>query len=312
MPRLTLGFRPLTDAVLAITLIACGGSWTTSQVVLAQSRSLFVSVTDADGATVTDLTAEEMVVRSDGVVCETLSLEPVGWPVRVTVFVDNNRTLASHAIGDMREGLRLFLDALPANVEVGLATIAERPQFVTPHTSDREALATGIGLLAPIPGAATFLDALVEEAERLDEDEERGYFPVIVMVATSGEEGSNMERRRPFERMMLHLRDGKATVHTRLFAPTSFRRQGRVSQIRWGIDISRATGGSYESLSVSSAFRNLLAELGRDIARKHRLVSTQYRVTCEPPDGASATPAIFVGTTRSGLDVLSTTDGNLP
>ena len=137
MLMLTLRFRAVTDAVLALTLIVCGGPWTTSQVVQAQSRSLFVSVTGADGAPVTDLTAEEMVVEHDGVACETLSLEPIGWPVRVTVFVDNNRTLASQAIGDMREGLMRFVDALPTEVQVGLATIAERPQLVTPHTSCR-------------------------------------------------------------------------------------------------------------------------------------------------------------------------------
>lgn len=309
---LPLRFRPLIEAVLALTFIGCGGPWITSPVVQAQSRSLFVSVTDADGAPVTDLTAEEMVVRSDGVVCETLSLEPIDWPVRVTVFVDNNRTLASQAIGDMREGLKLFLDALPPEVEVGLATLAERPQWVTPHTSDREEHATGIGLLAPIPGAAAFLDALIEEAERLDEDEERQHFPVIVMVATTGEEASTRERRGPFERMMQRLRGTKATVHTRLFAPTSLRRQGRVPQIRWGIDIGKATGGTYKSLNASSAFRSLLAELGQEVARKHRLVSSQYRVTYVPPEGGSDQPAIYVGTSRAGLDVLSTVDGNVP
>ena len=309
---LTLRFRPVTDAVLAITLIVCGGPWTTSQVVQAKAGR-FSSASPAPPVRRSPtLTAEEMVVEHDGVACETLSLEPIGWPVRVTVFVDNNRTLASQAIGDMREGLMRFVDALPTEVQVGLATIAERPQFVTPHTSNREELATGIGLLAPIPGAAAFLDALIEEAERLHEDEERQYFPVIVMVATTGEEASTKERQRPFERMMQHLRETKATVHTRLFAPTSLRRQTGVSQVRWGIDISKATGGTYKSLNVRSAFRSLLAELGQDITRKHRLVSSQYRVTYAPPDGASDQPAIFVGTTRPGLEVLSTIDGNVP
>ena len=311
----TARLRHLTGALLALAFVVFGAPWITIQLVSAQSRSLFVSVTDADGEPVTDLTAEEIVVQYDGVACETLTLEPLEWPVRVTVFVDNNRTLAGRAIGDMREGLTLFLDALPEEVEVGLATTAERPQFVTPHTTNREELATGIGLLVPIPGAATFLDALIEEAERLDEDEERQYFPVIVMVSTSAGEGSTQDRQRPFERMMQRLLDMKATVHTRMFAPISVsavRREGRGSQIRWGIDLSKATGGSYKSLNTSSAFRNLLPELGQDVARKHRLVSTQYRVTCAPPDGASDQPAIFAGTTRPGLTVLATIDGNLP
>ena len=230
-----------------------------------------VSVTDADGTPVTDLTAEEMVVEHDGVACETLSLEPIGWPVRVTVFVDNNRTLASQAIGDMREGLMRFVDAFPTEVQVGLVTIAERPQLVTPHTSNREELATGIGLLAPISGAAAFLDALIEEAERLDEDEERQYFPVIVMVATTGEEASTKERQRPFERMMQHLRETKGRCTPGCSRPLRCEDKRGVSQVSWGNDISKATGGTYKSLNVRSAFRSLLAELGQDIARNHRL-----------------------------------------
>ena len=67
------------------------------------------------------------------------------------------------------------------------------------------------------------------------------------MVATTGEEASTKERQRPFERMMQHLRETKATVHTRLFGPTSLRRQTGVSQVRW----HRHQQGDWGNLQVA-------------------------------------------------------------
>ena len=304
--------RPLTGTLLALVLIVFGAPWTkTSQVARAQTQSLFVSFTDADGVPVTDLTRQDVVVELDGERAETLNLEPIDWPVRVTVFVDNGigaRPLLDH----MREGLRLFVNALPPDVEVAIATIGGRPQFWAQHTTDREELMDAIGVIAPQYGAASFLDALYEEAERLHEDEEGQYFPVIVMVATNGPEGSSRVRDKPFREMMERLFANTAIVHTRLFTHTSVSgvKQGG-GQIRWGIDIGEATGGSYQGLSSPNGYRTLLPQLAEDLARKHRLVSNQYRLTYAPPEGASDQPAIRVLTTRGGVNMIPTRDGNI-
>ncbi len=117
--------RHRTGALLALVLIVFGAPCT-SQAVSAQIQSLFISFTDADGVPVTDLTRQEVVVESDGERCETLDFEPIDWPVRVTVFVDNG-VGTRPVLDDMREGLRLFVDALPPDVEVAIATIGGRP-----------------------------------------------------------------------------------------------------------------------------------------------------------------------------------------
>ncbi len=310
----TTRLRPLTGALLGLILIVFGAPWTkTSQVVSAQSQSFFVSFTDADGVPVTDMTAQEVVVELDGEHGQTLNLEPIDWPVRVTVFVDNGLT-SLPALDHMREGVRLFVDALPPDVEVAIGTIGGRPQILARHTTDRAELTDAIGAIAPdMEGAATFFDALYEEAERLHEDEEGQYFPVIVMIATNGPEGSTRVRDKPFREMMERLLANGATLHTLIHAPTSVSgvKQGG-NQIQWGIDIGEATGGSYEGLSSPNGFRTLLPQLAEDLARKHRLVSNQYRVTYAPPEGASDQPAIRVLTTRGGVNMAPTRDGNLP
>ena len=69
--------------------------------VSAQNQQLFLSVTDGDGEPVTDLAPDELLVKWDDQDCETLNLEPIDWPVRITVFVDNGvgsqRCPAEHA-----------------------------------------------------------------------------------------------------------------------------------------------------------------------------------------------------------------------
>ena len=216
----------------------------------------------------------------DGKHGETLNLEPIDWPVRVTVFVDNGQ-VSLPALADMREGLRLYVDKLPLDIEVAIATIGGRPQFWAEHTTDREELLNAIGVIAPQPiDAAKFLDALSEEAKRPHEDEEGQYFPVMVMVSTNGPEQSGQARDKPFREMMERLFANKATVHTLLFSNPSLAAEnsGRGGlQQRWGIDIAAATGGVYQGLISANGYRTLLPQLAGDIGRKHLLVSTQFR-----------------------------------
>ena len=111
----TARLQPVAGALLALAVILFGAPWATSQVALAQEQTLFVSVVDANGVPVTDLGPEEIVVQWDEVACETVELEPIDWPVRVTVFVDNGDA-AVRAIQHMREGLKGFMAAIPDDV----------------------------------------------------------------------------------------------------------------------------------------------------------------------------------------------------
>jgi len=300
----------VSSALVALALVLLGAPAALAQ----DDPSFFVSFIDSnDGTPVTDMEADEVVVEVDGVHDTTLNLEPIDWPVRVTVFVDNG--LASPpALADMREGVRLFLDELPPEVEVAIGTIGGRPQIRARHTTDRDELLDAIGVMSPdTEGAAMYVDAIYEEAERMHEDEEGQYFPVVVMVATNGPEGSSRVRERPFRQMMERLFANSATVHTRLWTVTSVSgvKQGG-DQNQLGVDIGQATGGTFEALTSSNGFRNLLPALAQDIARKHRLVSSQYRVTFAPPENVSEQPAIRILTTRAGVDMTPTGNGNIP
>jgi hypothetical protein len=64
-------------------------------------------------------------------------------------------------------------------------------------------------------------------------------------------------------------------------------------------------------MAVSTGFRDMLPALGEEIARKHRLVSNQYRVTYAPPDGISSPTNMGISTSRVGIFLAPTLDGNV-
>ncbi len=306
---------PFATALLALVLVVFGAPLVaplvmTSQVVSAQSLQLFVALTDSDGAPITDLTPTDIIVEMDGEHSETLNVEPIDWPVRVTVFLDNGIAAVRH-LADMREGLRLFVEEIPPDVEVAIATTGGRPQFWAEHTTDRAELLDAVGKIAPQPvDAAKYLDSLYEEAQRLHEDEEGQYFPVMVMVSTNGPEQSGQARQGPFREMIERMFAAKATIHTLLIQDARAEFDGGLQE-RWGQDLADGSGGVYQSLISANGYRTLLPQLAGDIGRKHLLVSNQYRVVYAPPEGVSEQPAIRILTTRGDTSIFATIDGNI-
>ena len=304
--------RRLVGSVVAGGLVVAGALWAAVGTASAQEQSLYIAFTDFDGVPVTDMTLDDIVIEWDGVPCEIVELEPIDWPVRVTVYVDN-ATESQAAMPDMREGLRLFLDRLPPDIEVAIATTAGRPQTRVRHTRDRGDLLDGVGVLAGEGAAATFFDALYEEGERLEDDREREYLPAIVMVAVGGAEGSRRARGDAVQRTMDRLYDHAAVVHTLLFtSPYGVGRNLGRAQATWGSDFAASTRGRYEEMVVSTRYRTLLPEIVADLARRHRMTQNQYRVTFRPPDDASDQPRLQVGSARVGVVAIPTDNGNVP
>ena len=300
--------RSLVGVVFAASLVVCG----VSPMVAADDLTIFLALTDSEGKPVTDLAAKDFAILWDGVACDIREIEPLNWPVRVSVYFDN-ATMSAKALPDMREGVRLFLDALPPDIEVAIWTIGGRPQRRSPYTTDREALIDAIGEVAPEGGSSTFWDALYEEAERIDKDKDRQYTPVMIMVAIGGPEASTRARSGPFERGMERLYANGATVHTILLtSPDGVGKQTGRNQSAWGADIAASTHGRFQPFVASTAFRTLVPELATDLARKNKLVSHQFRVTYTPPKDASDQARIQLQTKRAGLIAVVTDNGNIP
>ena len=305
MPIPTRCPRPSRTASLAAVILLLGPASSAP----AQEHTLHVAVADAAGNPVPGLTEDDIVVQWDGENLETTEFEAVDWPVRLTVFVDNGDN-ATIVVPQVREGLRALLRELPADMEIAMLTTGRQPRWITRHTTDRAELEGNIANIAPDSGAAaTYNDALIEETNRIHDDD-REYYPVIIMIATDGPDRSRSQQGR-VDQMVERMVENSVEVHTLLFV--SGNGLGAASMAAGvGEALVPVTRGTFERITVPTIVVDRLVALGRDITRKHGFVSNQYRITYRQPRNPSSQPAIGVATEREGLQMLPTLDGNVP
>src|SRR5580765_7430907 len=158
-----------------------------------QAIQVFMSAVDNDGKPITDLKAEDVSIQTDGSECKTTKFEAIDWPVKLQLLIDNG-PVHTDALRQMREALRLFIKELPTDMEVSLISFSPAPRTIYKQGSDRIKLLSSVDLLIPDSGAPKFIDALSEAADRAakdkkDKKEKGNYFPVIMMIGSSGIEG---------------------------------------------------------------------------------------------------------------------------
>ncbi len=270
----------------------------------------FVSVVDpASGTPVTALTPADIVVTEDNAAGRVLEIEPIDWPVKVAILVDNG-TGAADRLVPMRSGLTGLIDALPDGVEISLVATAPQPRTVVKPTTDKQKLREGVDRIAPGPEAGRFVDGLIETAQRFEK--ERGnYFPVIVALGSLSAEGSPV-REYEANKMLRTLGERAATVHAVMLAADGRSPTGGNYQTQVGLAATKGTGGRYESIAAASRLSTLLPEIGAQVARSHALQSHQFRVTLERPNKKSGAMGVLsIKTTGGQLPKLSI-DGHLP
>jgi len=298
----------VSSAIVVVGIVA-GGTATAQQ-----QFQFFLSAANATGERVADLRIEEVSVAESGRPARVVRLEPVTWPVKVTVMVDNGMDTGNILV-QYRNGLKGFFAALPTGVEGSLLTLAPQPRFVVRRTNDRVQLTRGVDRISPDSGGARLLDALIEESDRIEkENRETTYFPVVVILSTTGPEMS-MPRDRDLDRMVNQYRSRAARVHVIMLGtnPTSPNRIVGARQVQAGKLLADATGGRYEAIAAATRIASLLPEYGELVAKAHQFQSQQYIVTAERPAGATGTVGeLSMGLTRPGLTFAATPEGRMP
>jgi hypothetical protein len=292
-----------------LTSLAC--LWVTVQPAMAQREFVFFAqFTDAAGKPVTTLTAADIQVNEDGAAGQILKLEPVDWPVRVALLLDNG-TGSSERIVQVRNGAKGFIEAMPAGVETSLHTLSPQPRTLVRPTADKEALLKGVDLYTPDSGAGRLVEGLIETVARFDK-EKGNNFPVIVILGSLTTEGSQI-RDRDVKQLFERLSTRSITVHAVLAGNTNAGgSQGVANATQIAIAATKQTGGQYQSIAATTRLATLLPEIGAQIARSHERQSQQYRITFERPQGKSG-PVGQVGlAARGGVSVNLTLDGRMP
>jgi len=280
-----------------------------------QPIQLFLSAVDNDGNPVTDLKAEEVLIQVDGADCMTTRFEAIDWPTKLTVMVDNSPVF-NDALRQLREALRAFVTALPTDIEVSLLSTAPAPRFVYKPGTDRVKLMSSIDLITPDSAAPRFIDALAEAAERAAKEkagkEKNNFFPVFFIVGNNGVEGSS-PRDYQVNKLFKQTVENAVTVHIVMLSNSN--RQLDIgtgtNQIEVGLKLTQLTGGRYEAIAAQTRLTTLLPEYATQIAKSHARQSHQYRITCQPPNGAKP-QRVTAATLRPNLSAALTFDGRIP
>src|SRR5580765_378936 len=309
--RMRLAVAAVAAALLAL-VVASAPPLHAQQVI-----QVFMSAVDGEGKPITDLKAEDVSIQTDGTECKTTRFEAIDWPVKLQLLIDNG-PVHNDALRQMREALRLFIKELPTDMEVSLISFSPAPRTIYKSGADRVKLLSSVDLLIPDSGAPKFIDALSEAADRVakdkkDKNREKGnYFPVIMMVGSSGLEGSNA-RDYQVTKLFKDVQDSSSTVH--IVMQSNSNRSSDIASgsngIEVGIRVTQMTGGRYEAINTETRLSTLLPEYAKQIVKSHQRQSHQYRITCQPP-AKSAPQQITASTLRPGMSAALTLDGRVP
>jgi hypothetical protein len=268
-------------------LAAAAGVALLSAAIAAQSPKqiqIFASVLDASGAPATTLEPGDVRLTENGAEAKVTKVEPVNWPVKVQILLDNGVGLGSQNIQQLKNGVQGMLAALPENLEVTLVGTAPQPRFLARATTDRAAVQKGLDLLAPDSGAGRFVESLNEATQRIERDK-TDYFPVIISVATTA--GDRDVRESDVNRMMERLEKRPTTVHVILYNGATSGSGGGANQTNIGMNVTKFTGGKFENVNSATRIATLLPEFGKTIATAVERQSHQFRITADRPAGAS-------------------------
>ena len=275
-----------------------------------QQVQLYASVADVTGKPVATLEPADLKVLEGGVEAKVVKVEPISWPVKVQLLVDNGIGLGGQNIQSLKDGIKGLIEALPENLEVTIVTTAPQPRFLVRPTMDKAMMIEGLSRLAPDGGAGRFVESMNEATQRIEKDK-TDHFPVIISSATSSGDANVLERdvKRIFER----IQKRPTTVHVVLLNSTTGSATGGANQTQVGLAVTQATRGRYENIAVPTRLATLLPELGKQVAASHEKQSHQFKITVERPAGKSVEVGPLSAGGRSGLVLQGlSTDGRLP
>jgi hypothetical protein len=293
-------------------LCAFGAAWflSTSGVHAQQQFTVFAGIVDQTGAPVPSLQASDLHVTENGADATVLKVEPIDWPTKLQILVDNGIGLGSTNFIHLRNGVHDLIETLPPAVEVTVVATAPQPRFLVRGTVDRAAIAKGLALLAYDRGAGRFVESLSEATQRIERDK-GNFFPMIISLGTNA--GDRMVLESDIERIIQRLQQHPTTVHIVMFNGDARTATGGFNQTQVGLAVTQVTRGRYDNINSGTRLATLLPELGALIAKSHERQSHQFRITVQRPAGASGPVAnVSMGTAGNNTVSSLSFDGRIP
>jgi hypothetical protein len=166
---------------IVLALLAAAGPLAAAA---ADTRSVALVVTDASGAFVPDIRAEEVRVLENGEVRELVAFERDERSLAVVLVLDTSTGAARVFRGSSFDAVWSFVSRLPAGSRCTLWATGDRPRKVGLLEGERPAVEKRIAQAFGVDGGNTLFDTLAEGAEALARESGRRH--ALVAVSGSG------------------------------------------------------------------------------------------------------------------------------
>jgi VWFA-related protein len=285
-------------AVFAVSSVAPFGADPEHAAPATQSRSraVYVTALDESGASITDLTAAELVVKEGGKPRRVTGTEPATARLQIAIIVDDNGS------GLFRAPVAQFLNRLLDYGDFGLRSITGQVQKLVGYTHDVAALRGAIDRLGPraaTPDGGQLLEAISDSARELRQREAGR--PVIVALTVGGDEQSPLTG----DLVLDQLRDSRAILYvvsvasSAIRTPTGPTRPADLLDAPLNLgqvlgDGPKQSGGRHEQIVAAPGLVPGLQRIADELVH-------QYVVTYEVPEGAKSDERLSVSTTRKGI-----------
>jgi hypothetical protein len=290
---MTLPLAPLAALVL-VNALGAGAEQ--------QTRRVYVSAMDRNGAVVSDLTAAEVTVKEGSKSREVTALRPATEPLQVAIIVDDNGT------GLFRVPVARFIEGLLGRAEFSIITVAGQPQKLTSFTGNSDTLRDAINQLIARPGSpdgGQLLSGIYESA--LDFERRKVQRPVILALTVGGEEHTPL----PPHHVLDQLRKSGAALHVvsvvgstqRTTAPAN--RPSDLLNDNLGLnevlgDGPKRSGGRREQIPALAGAVTGLQQLAEGLKR-------QYVVEYVLPEGVKPSDRFSIATSRKDVTLRAPT-----
>ena len=266
------------------------------------TRTVFVSVLDKSGVPVTDLSADDFVIKEGGKGREIVGAGMTTMPLRIAIVVDDNGT------GIFRYALAKFVERLQGRAEFALSTVQGQHLKLLDYTSNVERVSGAISQLNARPATndgGQLLEGIFETAK--DFQKRRTQRPIIVVLTVGGEEHSTL----PAQHVLDELEKSGAALNVIAINSSVLRAMVTVSKpsalLESNLNLSevlgdgpKQSGGKRDEIVASPGIVTGLQELAEALRN-------QYAVSFSRPDRPRDTEKLSVSVKRSGLTVRAPT-----
>lgn len=254
------------------------------------NRTVYVTVTDRQGAPVTDLTPADFVVKEDGKERQVVKTEPATARMRLALGIEE-RLAPDSAV---RLGIFEFVKRVAHAAEISLITVGLGNRTVVDYTSDHGSLVGGINTLTLNASRESNLaEGILEIVEGFIKTKPER--PAIVVVAIAG--GATSVNPRT---VLSRLGDSGATLHTATVG------RGGISAAPLGAladensrdqvlgDGPKQSGGRQIDVNATAGIPKALQLVADDLL-------AQYAITYVLPDGVKPNKRFSISTKRRGV-----------